>query len=493
MPSKKTYSLYLVKKEVENFDDVLTASARDHIDNGRGIRSEAGGFGDGGVLYSFPGRRTRPKWANQVEAVFPEVATLSSQSPCAAIVFRVAERLFAVSFSFGHTYIDDRKTVADFGLRTAINYVSDEKLKSVERSNIGVAIRDFAQAASHKDLQAFGLDDVLDLIRKVSGISNPERPEEGEFADRVTGARSLRFTKDLELTEVPGVAHQSLELYSSLQYQSTRFKVIDFLSPVLDTVLISMLDEELLNRLKDGGDQFEISLPSIVDDRTGSYKFQSASIGGYFPDVSIEIYRNGLGDRLGNLDVPDLKRHRIAVYNDTDTFAFDHWSIHRSLVGSVEFNGTRYAINEGLWYSIGDQIKEAADQSFERLRADQPDPNFPRLIQKITGTGRNPKRSWEAESDYNERVASSSDYLLLDRKLISVEGQAGPGIEICDLLELALDEDGWTVEFQIADLPRANGEHNIPFFSKLTLKDEARRLAAMGFTVRIGFVTLRVQ
>jgi hypothetical protein len=39
-------------------------------------------------------------------------------------------------------------------------------------------------------------------------------------------------------------------------------------------------------------------------------------------------------------------------------------------------------------------------------------------------------------------------------------------------LEAALD-NRWTVEFRIADFPRSDGTHNIPFFSKLTLRDEA--------------------
>jgi uncharacterized protein (TIGR04141 family) len=43
------------------------------------------------------------------------------------------------------------------------------------------------------------------------------------------------------------------------------------------------------------------------------------------------------------------------------------------------------------------------------------------------------------------------------------------------------DKKRWTVEFQIADFPRADGKHNIPFFSKLTLRDVASNLEAMEF------------
>jgi hypothetical protein len=48
----------------------------------------------------------------------------------------------------------------------------------------------------------------------------------------------------------------------------------------------------------------------------------------------------------------------------------------------------------------------------------------------------------------------------------------------------------WAVEFQIADFPRGDGSFNIPFFSKLTLRDEARRLEGMEFDVSVRFIKL---
>ncbi len=56
-------------------------------------------------------------------------------------------------------------------------------------------------------------------------------------------------------------------------------------------------------------------------------------------------------------------------------------------------------------------------------------------------------------------------------------------------LEAVLDKR-WTVEFQIADFPRPDGTHNIPFFSKLTLREEARDIEAMEFDVAVRFIKL---
>jgi uncharacterized protein (TIGR04141 family) len=48
----------------------------------------------------------------------------------------------------------------------------------------------------------------------------------------------------------------------------------------------------------------------------------------------------------------------------------------------------------------------------------------------------------------------------------------------------------WTVEFWIADAPRIAGGFNIPFFSKISLRDETSHLAAMGYGVAIRFIGL---
>ena len=175
--------------------------------------------------------------------------------------------------SYAHVYLDDAKTEAEFGLRVAINAVSDARLRSVERSNIGAAIRDFAQAAGARDLRSFGFDDALDLIRKVSG-----RASDDEFANMVTGARSLRFSKKIEIAEVTDVAIEAVGLFKSNAYKKTGFKIIDFLAPVLDPTVKASLDTSLVAALRDGSDEFEIAIPEILPGERRIISFRACRI-----------------------------------------------------------------------------------------------------------------------------------------------------------------------------------------------------------------------
>jgi uncharacterized protein (TIGR04141 family) len=222
--------------------------------------------------------------------------------------------------------------------------------------------------------------------------------------------------------------------------------------------------------------------------------------------------------------------------------------MHSSLVGSIVHDGERYAINEGEWYRIEEAFKNSIEDSFTALVEDWEAPPEPfRKIYDEHGNGH-----YEAEATYNERFAASSGYVLLDTELIQIPGVERSGFEPCDVLDIARkrfihikkssrrssvlshffkqganaarqfsifeaawaelrvrvenvagltaaqqldaardDRDRpWKVEFVIADSPRQNGEFNIPFFSKVSLRDELRTLRAMSYATGLRFIAL---
>jgi uncharacterized protein (TIGR04141 family) len=545
MPKLKSFSLYLAKADVKTLDALLTDNARDMVRAGQVKTHTSSRFADGAALYVFPGDRQIPKWVPLLKSAFANLENQFAQSPCAMLLFKKDSNIFALSFAYAHVYLDDAKTEADFGLKVAVNSVSDEKLRSVERSNIGAAIRDFAQAAGQRDFRSFGVDDALDLIRKVSG-----RAADGEFAEMVTGSRALRFSKKIELADVPDAAVEAVRFFKSTAYRNTSFRFIDFLSPVLDPTVEAKLDDGLVTAIRDNSDEFEIALPEIVSENIGSFRFEHAGFSQFYPDLSLDLYRESLGTRLAALSLDDLDKHTVAAYAENENRPFQYWSVHRALVGSLVLDSERYALNEGHWYRVSKSFKDAADRKFTEL-CGPPDKKM-RPLKKIAlgdSKGKKQKITYQSEESYNEEMAQEAGYLLLDRKLIQIDDVPGPGIEVCDLLDIpgrrfihvkkssrqssilshffkqggvsaqmfrkyepfrlkmvekikqlygaakateveAELDNRWTVEFQIADFPRPDGTHNIPFFSRLTLRDEARDIEAMEFDVSVKFIKL---
>ncbi|WP_439373074.1 DUF6119 family protein [Bradyrhizobium sp. DASA03120] len=545
MPNLKSFSLYLAKADVKAFDTLLTDTARAMVRAGEAKSHTSSRFGDGAALYVFPGRKQVPKWVPLLRSAFANLEDHFARSPCALLLFQRNSHIFALTFSYAHVYLDDAKTEADFGLKVAVNAVSDEKLRSVERANIGAAIRDFAQAVGQRDLRSFGVDDALDLIRKVSG-----RVEDSDFAQNVTGSRGLRFSKKVELVDVPDAALEALRLFKSKAYRNTGFRFIDFLSPVLDTTLEEKLNGELLSAIRGNSDEFEVALPDIVSENITFFRFEHAGFSDFYPDLSLDLYRGSLGSRLPSLLLEDLERHTIAAYSENENRPIQSWSVHRALIGSLVLSDERYALNEGRWYQVGKNFKDAADRKFAELYG-APDKKL-RPLKKVVisnSKGKKQKIGYQSEESYNREIAQEAGYLLLDQKLIQIDEVPGPGIEMCDLLdiegrrfihvkkssrqssilshffkqggvsaqllrkyepfriklvetvkqlygaqtaqELKVElQKRWTVEFQIADFPRADGTHNIPFFSKLTLREESRDIEAMDFDVSVKFINL---
>ncbi len=536
---QKTYSLFLAKPSTIPDEDLLTENARARLVTA--IKASAPNFGDGGELFIFPGADHPPKWLSEVKGVFNIKTTLLGKSHSAVVIFKQGNNRFALTYGYGHVMLDDAQFVSDFGLRTCINFVDDAGVKSVERSNLASAIRDLSQAASGRSFDSYGIDDVLEVIQRVSGASRSS-----SFAASASGARALKISKKISLEDVPETAEQAEKLYRSNAYKDTQFAVIDQLSPVTDPAICDHLDGELLKSLHNESNSFEISAPEIRATTVAYYNIRGARVFGH-TDVSLDLYLKNVPGGAGGLDLDKLKRHRIEVYDHNGHQEIDGWSIYRALIGSLSIAGRRYAIHEGRWYQVDGSLKDAAEKAFED-RCVPLDPIFGPLVEKVSGEGKAAKRALESEYDYNRRTAAQADLICLDQELVKVPARPGRGIELCDILDVekrryihikkssrqsstlshlfkqgrnaaamvqgdadfrknALDlvgdkygdqdrkalesawNDGsrWTVEFRIADIPRPNGSFNIPFFSKLTFREECRLLLPT-HDVGIGFI-----
>ena len=214
----------------------------------------------------------------------------------------------------------------------------------------------------------------------------------------------------------------------------------------------------------------------------------------------------------------------------------------------MTYQSGRYAINEGAWYRVDESFKLSIEETFQS--SVQPWITSPPPLRKIYDQHGN--GSFQTEASYNSELAQHFGFILLDQMLIEIPGLQRSGFEACDLLDIqgkrlihvkkssrrssvlshffkqggnsaqqlkrfpaawdalfnaiarqygqslaqsVLDLDRqdlrrWTVEFWIADSPRVNGEHNIPFFSKISFRDEASSLLAMNYDVSVKFIAL---
>ena len=542
LPKTKNYSLYLVKPDIEDFEDIFSESAKEKIRSGEVVLCDSNDFGDKATAYIFPNLPKPPKWLADINTAFVGTPELTNRSSCAVVVFKHVSRIFVTAFAHGWQYLDDTKIESDFGLMVAINSLDDSKVKRVDSSHLGEAIKGVSQSAFQRDLQAFGVDEALDLVRRISG-----RVEDDEFANSISGATALKVTREMEFSDLPEVAEEALTRSQSADYKNTGFYVIDKVRPILDKLVLAELDQKAVDIIKLGADNFELSMPGWSEDDVVYYGFSGPGLRGRFPDLLMSNYRNALGAELGALDVDTIRKHRVIAEFNNDAGATKRWSIKKALVGSVVENNGLYAISEGEWYCLDQQFKDDVDAVFETLKEEWPNPPLV-IVKRVSKDGK--KTGFESELSYNERCAKEYHQVLLDQKILTVPATPYGKFEACDLLDIKgkrlihvkkssrqssllshffkqgsnsarilktipearaalvdkvrdLTDDptanaleaalgdamtGWKVEFHIIDAARKDGTFMIPFFSRITLRDESRMLRGMDYDVSLRFI-----
>lgn len=402
MAKKRTLSIYLLTPDVQRFEQAFSEKIQLAIKQDQVNSYAADTIGKGARAYLFPNVPKEPSWAKDLQRYFGVRETIRSMSPSAVIGFNTDGRKFFLTFGHSHSCVDFSKTESDFGLKVAINFVNENKIRGLEHSNLGLSVRDAAQAAGVKDLSSFRLDDALDLIRKVTGYA-----EENDFADVVTGSRSLRFSKEISLEELPETASAALKLFHSKAYSETPFEVIDMLSPIEGDSIVEALDTKMLENLKSREATFEIGFPEFVPDDICSFRFERSGINAFHPDLTLELYQNELGDRLQNLTLEELRKHRVAAYDINQRRSMKSWSLYTTLVGSVALNGCVYALNEGRWYQVEAAYKNRADTEFNISKVGL-DPELGTFITKVSNEGKRSKLGYETEEDYNARIGEKT-------------------------------------------------------------------------------------
>lgn len=542
MPKTKSYSLYLAKSEIENFEDIFTETAKEKIQAGDAFLSNSDILGDEATVYIFPSPPRSPSWLADINTVFAGTPVLTNRSSCAVVVFKHVDRLFVTAFAHGWQYLDDTKIESDFGLRVAINSLDDSKVRRIDSSHLGEAIKGVSQSAFQRDLQAFGVDEALDLVRRISG-----RVEDDEFANTISGATGLKITKEMEFADLPETAGEALARSQSTDYQSTGFCIIDKVSPISDKLLLAALDQKAVDIIKEGADNFELSMPGWSEDDVVYYGLLGTGLKGRFPDLLISKYRDALGAKLDDLDVEAIRKHFVVAEFNNDAAVKKRWSVKKALVGSIVENGGLYAISEGEWYRLDKQFKTDVDDGFATLKEDWLNPPL-MIIKQVSDDGK--KIGFESELSYNERCAEEYGQVLLDQQILTVPATPYGKFEACDLLDIegkrlihvkkssrqssvlshffkqgsnsaqilktipearnalvekvrettddptadalnaALGEAmaGWKIEFHIVDAPRKDGTFMIPFFSRITLRDESRMLKGMAYDVSLRFI-----
>lgn len=417
------YSIHLGRPVVKKFEDFLTDNA---AANSKKINPRAGFPLEAALFYSSRPPQP-PSWAKLLDNYLAIDGAIKTSSVSAVLMFKHKNRVFACAYGFGHTLLDADKRENEFGLLVAANSLSDENVKLVEKANLGSVIRDATQAAGLTKLAEFNVDRALSLIRKLSGSSS-------KVGSALSGSSSITLTSDHEPSELGKLADILLQLFEDTAYQKTGFGIIDKIKPVRDIALTDTLDRALVIDLKTPMPSFELGLPEIETEPMGRISLTGAGVQTNFADLNLAQAIALTGPPS---TVDDLHKHKVRIHSIDDKYVVKEWSIYRGLVGSLDINNDRYALNEGTWYKIDDLLIKSANAAFDETSKGVDKHFDPWPVKIVKQKGKKEKSHYQKEYDYNKSTSlKKADMYLFDTDLFQIPGNPGSGVEICDLVDL---------------------------------------------------------
>jgi uncharacterized protein (TIGR04141 family) len=511
MPDKTNrLSICLIKDTFDNFEDIVVPGTKAHV------------IPDVGTFYGKPSFVRSPDWVNDFFGMALagqfEMRTASAQGLLLVEVdIAQAKRVLGVVFGHGRHLLVDGVVEERFGLKVVLNSVDRAQLRSIDKTALGAIPKQSREQMSREvDASSFGIDIEQDLLTAVTGRSNDPR-----LGKIISGRDVLAISVKKDLTNIKAFLPVLLEKYESNAYKAAGFEWIDQIKDVRDPAQITALDGWLIGQLQGGDlDKVWMAPPSVINwvdvegFRYGGEKRPPIQI-----DLDVATFLATFGG--APLTTEMLKSKRVHAISAATDEPLETWNAYRCIYAEANLDGRVYILNNGKWYEIAADFTAAVLADFEAM------PESQVVLPDYVGGN---------EAEYNVVATAALDgAFCLDADVIP-HGGGHSSVEFCDVLsahnqlihvkrysgsaqlshlfnqgvvsaELFVAAPDFReklnaklpAELKLADTaqrPVANEyevvfavvmpsgkELEIPFFSKVSLRNARQRLAGYGYAV----------
>lgn len=459
-----------------------------------------------------------PDWAELFDAYVDRSVFGKNRSTGAVLLAKRDEGYFALTFGTGRFLIDTDKCEDRFGLKVTLNCIGESTVRSIEKHSLDALLRHTHEQASRAATpREFGFDVEQDLLRAVTG----KPTDTSSFGQRMSGADSLHITLPFRLVELPELLDRLHAKFIDTNYR-TKYPWIDQIAEVRNPALEVNLDDLLMRGLAAGNlDRVSMAVPQVISwTEVRGFRFPTRKRSPEYEDIHIEHFLKTPGYTREENAAAIKQRRVIAI--DHDGRERYQWSAFKCTYAELELEDRSYLLTGGKWYEVESDFVKETNKAFDRIA--NCEITFPAFHDG-------------SEAAYLARVCAEDDkrFALMDQKDIFIaKGQSS--IEFCDLFTadgdivhvkrfgqssvlshlfaqglisgecfrgdkkfraqvnkllpkshaLTCVNDGPNSgQFRVvyAVVSDREGPLHIPFFSRLNLKNAAKRLEMYGFRV----------
>lgn len=465
-------------------------------------------------------------WKEIVDMTATGVPGLKSQSAGAVLVIPVKNHLFAITFGTGRYFIPDDRIVPRFGLKATLNAVDPERLRLLDHTRIDESSRNMReQVRVPGTTRTFAIDTAQDLLSGVSGIPSGDHETLGTW---IAGRDSLTLhSVKVAAKNIPRLLGRLLDLESELTYRSY-FAWVDNIRAIEDGETVRALEDQVLAILKNDSNDGTVGfcLPGIAEwEKIVGFKYAPGDSAPVYTDLVLRDFLATFRD-LGKATASTLRGRRLTIEDsDGGKQSLSAW---RCFFAEIPLNGDLHVLHDGKWY----QVDKSFVKSVNEECADVPVVNF-----------RLPPYDDKEERDYIARIGAEepSRFTVFDGPANLIHyGGGSSSVEFCDLFdsengktrlihikrsnrssglshlfaqasvsaEALISDDSFRLkvdkklpaelrfgdrgvdpascEIVLGVIERGNKERpNLPFFSRLNLRNNVRRLRRFGFKVSL--------
>jgi uncharacterized protein (TIGR04141 family) len=342
----------------------------------------------------------------------------NSSSVGAVLCITAHQNKFILTFGTGFHLLQEEAIERDFGLRVTLNSVDPDKLRSLDKSSYDHnPLNSRTQSTKEVDIFDLHIDSDLEMLYAVTGISTVEL-----FGTHVTGRDALTVIANTELDKLEKILEEALQRYK--QKLPDSFEWVDNVNKVRDHDDINILDLELEKILH--GPDFSclwLGEPEIVDwEEQIGYSFDLYARSERHAVLELPQLISYLNSKSLPISVESLKHTSVHV-NDSQYHAIKSWSAYKCLYAELKYGADQYILRSSTWYKVNNDFLTAVDASLSSIEA------YKHCF---------PIYNEDREEDYNQALTSDPSFELLDKKNIKIGG-AYDKLEFCDLVRNGKD------------------------------------------------------
>ncbi|HBN1770437.1 TIGR04141 family sporadically distributed protein [Enterobacter hormaechei] len=364
-----------------------------------------------------------PEWTTLFTSQKPELDHNffgKNSSTGAVLVVEMNNSRYLIPFGTGHHLINDNSIVKGFGLKTTLNCIEHNKIRSLDKgSHNETNLLTRSQSSKEVDIFNLKIDSEMDILTTLTGTST-----EDVLGNKITGKDAFVTMPDIDLKSIPELLNKIDSIYS--QPLPEEFEWVNNIKEA-DEAEVEILDSILVDliKAKDFNDIW-LGEPEIVDwENQIGYCFEKRQRSMIYESLSVSHICEYFESKKIEITLNDLKGSSLHVL-DADYQSLKKWSLYRCLYAEIKEGDQNYILRDSIWYVADRKFVSTIDNEIKRIKLYEEADKFPIY-------------SYKREEQYNkETCLADQSFTHMDQKFI-YHGGGRSKIEFCDIIRGATD------------------------------------------------------